>query len=252
MLTAQHILALMLMLIPPGKSIYSQTRVTIEDVAACDDPSILCRAPRYSERRGGWYRPETYAEGLERYWTIAQALHTSTEGKPHLTRLSLSVVFNESGFRKDVHDGSSISDDYRKDGTAIETGRGDKGASWCLGQFNLGQTSDVGRELVGAGAEATSRCTDKIAKELARSWGYCRRYAQADEQCAFAVYGGRATLRDDKSILARARTYWRLKMAGERELAGDLRTWVMLGPDKEGEHEDLGTQVLSAAAFAVD
>lgn len=252
MLTAQHILALMLMLIPPGKSIYSQTQVAEDSPPACADPSILCRAPRYSERRDGWYRPETYAEGLERYWTIAQALHASTEGKPHLTRLSLAVMFNESGFRKDVHDGVSIEDKSRKDGTPIETGRGDMGASWCLGQFNLGATSEKGRMLIGTSAEATSRCTDKIAKELTRSWGYCRRYAQADEQCTFAVYGGSAALRDEKSILDRARTYWKLKMAGERELASDLRTWVMLGAEKEDDHEDLGTQVLSAAAIAVD
>ena len=213
MYTAKVILAFMLSLMAPGKSIYSQVEVAENSPAVCDDPTILCDAPKFSERRGGWYRAETYEEGLVRYWTIARAVYKATEGKHFLTRLVVASMFNESGFRRDVHSGTSISDSNHKDGNPIETGRGDLGNSYCLGQFNKGKRDDPeGLELVGVGIEATSRCAEKMAKNYTRAMKYCGWHVKGDRvACSFAVYGGKVSLMDTKFVRRRTNDWHRIK-----------------------------------------
>lgn len=171
------ILAAMLSLQQPGASIYSLRHVEQHSPPGCDNPySLLCAPPRYSPARKAWVRPETRAEGLERYWVIArEAATVACAGAADcstpavLTRAAklVSTVHAESGFREDVHAGFA---------------RGDSGRSHCLGQImTTGLDARVpwleqvyGRDLVGTDREHTARCLEvsMLALERAGIAGY--------------------------------------------------------------------------------
>ena len=103
---AQTILAGMIRLMPPGKSVYSRTSLDIcddkcQNTKICELPTLLCAPPAFSQeifesklarivrselnnfewmaleskmRLASFTRPETYEEGLKRYAVIAQAI----------------------------------------------------------------------------------------------------------------------------------------------------------------------------------
>lgn len=108
---AQAVLSGMLSLIPPGKTIYSQSLIEKCDVTCqmtpiCPDPSLLCLPPKFSQehfnlqldlsrkekltpeqwtdyesevRLASFVRAETYEEGLRRYAVIAEAISKTTQ-----------------------------------------------------------------------------------------------------------------------------------------------------------------------------
>lgn len=168
---ALAIVATMVALQPPGRSIYSKVDGELE----------------------------TFEVGARRYATIASAIDLEAGDDAELRALMLGVVYHESGFRRDVHAGD-------------ESGRGDKGASWCLGQHNMGKTSAAGRRLVGLDPAATARCIRATADGLRRSRRYCRRYVgEQGVHCVFAVYGGLDAMSKHRGVLARVRSYTRAR-----------------------------------------
>jgi len=136
----QVILASALSLMTPGKSVYS--RVTIDDcdetcqkTPICNEPTLLCAAPEYSNSLKAWTVPESYNEGLKRYKTIAEAganvsekmtysncvnlctpnditckknCESSSPWKWETKQLALMLLViakHEGGLRRDVHSG---------------------------------------------------------------------------------------------------------------------------------------------------
>lgn len=201
------ILATMLRLQEPGQSMYSLVEVPAGSPPACPDrTSFLCRPPRYVSpehmpldpaRPGGvWVRPETRAEGLARYWLIAREAELAVCGgdpmctaAPNDDQLELAAeviatVFQESGFRRDVHAGKG------------PHARGDGGRSWGLGQVMAGTRPesrvpwfDGGVEagsLVGLTPAATARALAAVAVGL-RHNPRC-----TDVRCRFVTYMGGA------------------------------------------------------------
>lgn len=187
---AEMVLAWMLQLQPPGASIYSQVVVPADAPRACDDPiSLLCQPPKWSEAHGAHTRPETFDEGLERYWTIAQSVAATGDVAP----AALTVIYHESGFRRDVHSGVG------------KWARGDQGRSHCLGQLLWGRTSSKAKTLVGLDRGSTDRCIAAVVRHL-RHVSNERPYAK------FARYGG-VWCSDDRRIFSRVATFRRVQTA---------------------------------------
>jgi hypothetical protein len=203
---AEAILAWMLSLQPPGASIYSQVVVEPNSSPACDDAvSLLCQPPKWSEAHGAYTRAETWDEGLPRYWTIAQSIAATGDVAPAV----LTVVYHESGFRRDTHSGVG------------KWARGDQGRSYCLGQRLLGKRNPAGPKLEGIDRAATDRCIAAVVRHL-RHVPNERPYAK------FARYGG-VWAQGDRRVLSRVRTFQRLRSAAPK-LAVEVREALGLEP----------------------
>lgn len=181
------LLSVMMSLTAPGESPYSA--IAVDPGAVCDTAySLGCRA-------------ETEAEALERWRVIAQATAEVSLADPELMARVLTVVFHESGFRRDVHAGVG------------EFARGDRGQSWGLGQRLLGRGTTrrgwFGHELVGVDIESTRRALATVGDNLIRCEG------------SFACYGGVKDGRRSKAIAARVRTYERIRAALDKALGSE-------------------------------
>jgi hypothetical protein len=124
---------------------------------------------------------ETRQERRERYEAIASALAvvTHTEKPIYLGKqarwasaaLVLAITRHESRWDRDVDLGLS---------------RGDNGASWCLGQINLGPRGRIngwsGQDLV----EDRERCLRVTFQLARRSFGMCKRLLVAERLAAYA------------------------------------------------------------------
>lgn len=143
-IAAQSILAAMISIIPPGKSVHSRIKLDYCDTdcqeqKVCTLPSILCAPPKFSpEIYNNLYNhnlflflskeeqdvynlstkwqsytvAETYEEGLKRYKTIAIAVERVVKNsdfwpgnKKELQDSLITVMGFESGFREDIHAG---------------------------------------------------------------------------------------------------------------------------------------------------
>jgi hypothetical protein len=166
-------LAAILFLQPPGQSIHSRSQIVCDETCQrtpiCSEPSLLCEAPKFSEslfnskldikqqslltadqwkiyeqqvRFSSFTQAESYDEGVERYATIAEAVHLTAEklswrginkkckdlctnapfsddckscqkhrpwayAPKELEQAILTVFLHESGFRQDVHAGEA-------------------------------------------------------------------------------------------------------------------------------------------------
>lgn len=218
---AESILAIMLQLATPGQSIYSLTEVAQDAGPACADRmSLLCTAPKYNAHHSSWVRPETWGEGLARYWTIAKTLESVAQSDA-LQAIVLTAIYHESGMRKDVMSGIG--------GWA----RGDRGKSWCLGQILLGASGNTkvtegwaARELVGIDPESTRKCLTVTTRYASASLSACHGMA-ADGACVFSFYAGGNRARTDKRLVERARTLARVRELGHPVLP--LEAKVELG-----------------------
>lgn len=211
---ATKVLAALLALQEPGASPYSLTPVPEGTPAACAGYSPLCAAPWWSREHRSWVRPETWEEGLHRYWVIAQEVAAvalweagrcpdgnvgldcsgalgaasswpestgSWGGVPEdLAELVSTVIFHESGFRRDVHSGVG------------KWAKGDQGRSRCLGQLMTVRGAALElveargwkpKDLLGVDAAATRRCLVVVADGLIR-------VHKASPWATFAAYGG--------------------------------------------------------------
>jgi hypothetical protein len=200
---AETVLATMLMVGPaPGETAYSLVAVPEGSPAPCTDTY----APRCAKpwRQGSrWVRVETWAEGLPRYWTIAQAIAEHAGSDDALARLAIATTYHESGWRRDVHAGEG------------PRSRGDGGESWCVGQIRTGRhpmsrvpRSELrARDLVGVDAAATGRCIGVAVGFLRALQRGCGRQAH----CVFSYYVGlQGTSYTNRHVQWRVRTYARL------------------------------------------
>jgi hypothetical protein len=246
-MTLQEIvLALMVVLQPPGRSIYSLTEVPEGSPPACNDATkLLCAKPIFDPARNAWIRPETYDEALARYWTIAQAIaivaeNTTWKATAECTRPPNVRVISRYGLKgtaceRAAHDrpwsGATeelarylVTVSYHESGFRrdVHSGigkfsKGDEGRSWCLGQIMLGASGQgktargyVATAIVGVDTESTHRCLQTMADQLARARAYCTSsYGPGDAgpSCVTAVYGGSALLATTPVIRTRVITY---------------------------------------------
>lgn len=202
------ILAWMLSLSTPGQSPYSA--VTELDGVVCD-----------TEWTEGCRR-ESWEEGLERWWGIAQAIAMEADQDRWLAKAILVVTYHESGaWRRDVHSGVG------------KFARGDKGWSWGLGQKNVGPASPKGPPLVGLDEDSTRRSIAQTAADLRRARNLCRRGwlgHNPGPECVFAAYGG-VWGRGNRLVLLRVGTWGRMAGLPSR-LKADVRE--ALGLDLDG------------------
>ena len=257
---AQYFLALMLGVGPhPGKSIYSNTpasgassptvamitevvdgkpikayRVLEPDVVPpteCAQPrNPACVRPRFDPDLQRWHRPETWAEGLERYWLISRAFADAAGDDKRLLKYAYVVMRHESGNgRRDVHEGTNHRPWRRK--TIHEDG----GRAWCLGQI-YGTRSPMTRipimatryegrtlgEAVGVDYAPTRFCAQIVTDVLRTVIRGCGRRKQVTPQCVFMGYGGGFLRSSHPFIRARIATYNRLKDV-PTELGKDVR-----------------------------
>lgn len=238
---ALSILASMLTLATPGQSLYSRALVPAgspRPCAALYDPH--CAGPRLSLAHGGWTVVEPYETGLRRWALIAQTLAEVVQAgtwqtpQEELIKLGLVAMFNESGFREDVHSG--IGEAARGDchWAAGKDGKRHRlihtCASHCLYQIHLGgrQRSPDGwrgSELVGTSPEATKRCVLTGTRHLERAYQSCAQYGTPGPVCIWSTYGG--GIRDaakDKRVLARVATGWKLRKPAPALSEQDLAT----------------------------
>lgn len=219
----ETVLALMLAIMPPGKTIYSQVEVPEGSPRACTEATLLCAEPRFDRELSVWLRPETAEEGLLRYWTIARAV-SDTAQDDDMARLMLAVTFHESGWRRDVHSGIG------------NFARGDRGKSWCLGQIMLGESGRKtvkqgwsARELVGLDLESTKRCLTVAGDHLERSRMACRKgKVEQGPGCEFAVYGGGGLPVNDRRLRERAATLARLRGLKAATLSPETKRRISL------------------------
>jgi len=139
----QTILAALIFLQAPGKSIYSRVEVSegsafavLGDVnkstafkllqddeipnqckqqgnVACSKPSLLDVSYNGTNIRTAWQRTETYDEGVLRYATIAKSIHAELTDPDRgwsfpvgqSWRFLVTIAYHESGFRRDIHSG---------------------------------------------------------------------------------------------------------------------------------------------------
>ncbi|MBW2672287.1 MAG: hypothetical protein JRD89_02575 [Deltaproteobacteria bacterium] len=214
MLNPELILMIMLALQPAGRSIYSQTVVQPDAGPGCEQKnSLLCAEPLPNPQWDGQHtRPETAAEGTERYRMIATVIHKvagEMTWKAHprcqpasvarwakskadtecaaawrlrpwqgntdkLIQYLLAVSFNESGFRRDVHAGKG----KMSRGDPDKQGRGQ---SWGLGQRKLGASGNgkttrgwTATQLVGLDEQSTERAIVTIVDGISRGRSACR------------------------------------------------------------------------------
>lgn len=201
-MTALQILAIMVAMLTPGGSTYSQVVVPRGSTTVCpkhlSPMSPLCRAPRYHPAwgQGAWTRAETRAEALVRWHLIARTIEAVASRPPKgwrgspelLQRFLLSISRNESGWRRDVHAG--IGKRSRGDCTASGNCR-----SICLVQilkprrFWKSPRGYTHSSLAGLGPKATTRCIETAADYLARvSDKVCGQAMRP--ACLFGAYGG--------------------------------------------------------------
>lgn len=269
-MTPETVLAIMLALGPsPGRSLYSQVEVddgnaplvalrdyTIDGASfmafdhwdddeqlpsQCSQPkNVACRRPRYDKELRRWERPETFHEGLERYWTIAQAIskHAPTDA---VAEFLIVITRHESGWRRDVHAGENHLP-FRK-----STKHEDAGMSWSLGQVMVGKRPTIkipwrGWEdvpivnLVGVDEAATNRCLDMVEDRVTSIVKHCGRRGQAvTASCVFVGYAGTSISAEHRLIRARRATH--LKLKNVNRTLGD--TWrALLGLNKDDPTQD--------------
>lgn len=205
---------------PPGRSPYSRV-VTPEcgtdrfhnpcaRQPVCSSPGTLCDPPRWSPEYAAYTRQENADEGRTRYEGIARdafavvydpatpALFAGPTGRGQGLIVLLSTLRAESGLRKDVDEG--------RDGS----GRGDKGASWCLGQIQVGSGLTVpegwsGRDL----AADHAKCFSATLRYIRASLYECRKLDRLDRlsqyitgQCIEGHYWSHRRVRTARDWLA--------------------------------------------------
>lgn len=214
------ILAGMLHLQAPGQTIYSQIETAESPDPVCDEASILCIPPRWSDAHDAFIRAEQKDEGVLRYMTIAAAIATVSEEEhghmktERMAQYLTTIAFSESGFRRDVHSG--IGAESR--GDCRETHGIKHCNSVCLAQINFGASSSKTIEgydkedLVGVDYASTRRCFQVAARHVLRSYSLCTTSVKGPlDACVFASYGGSPTLMSDPRIGERVRSLTKLR-----------------------------------------
>lgn len=228
------ILTVLLQLGQPGRSPYSV--VTMPECGnktaptcnvsepVCDEPTLGCRAPRWSDAYGSWVRQEGKYEASQRFLTISKAIsQVASEGSAegwwqwgsdNLAYSLATIAFHESGFRRDIHEG--VGDASMGDCHTIAGKRSCR--SVCLMQLNIGGLKGsvdgmLGEELVGSDFESTRKCIRAGAKIFARQRSFTARRAIAEWfEPTMSGYGSGSTMWTKSAWVSnRKRTFERFK-----------------------------------------
>ena len=230
------ILAALLFLQTPGKSIYSQVVVPEDAPPPCEDVnSLLCLPPRWSEAHKGFTVAETWEQGVLRYAVIAKAAQEVVYSKKRksprgqLLRYLLAFTYHESGFRRDVHEG--VGKDSRGDckwrtiklpgGKTKRERVPGSCRSHCLAQIMVGpEWSDAKiqglhhKELVGLSLKKTKNCLGVAANIIDRAYQYCaKRGPRPLSYCVVTHYAGGMVPNTDRRVIARVKTVNKLGSA---------------------------------------
>jgi hypothetical protein len=172
-----------------------------------------------------------------------------------LVHYLLAVIFNESGFRRDVHAGVG------------KMSRGDpdshgRGQSWGLGQRKLGASGNAktrrgwtARQLAGLDAASTERSIVTIVDGLSRGYNVCRSPwgpASRGPVCIFGIYGGIWAATGDKRIILRVRTYGRIDKLQDRFVAELAAKRAAEQPDDQPAEQPPDSTSLEALSAAAD
>ena len=178
----------------------------------------VCRKPRWDKTLKRWQRPETYSEGLNRYWKIAKAI-SATKADVKVLEFATVVFRHESGmFRRDVHEGTNHKP-YRQ-----TTKHEDGGYAWGFGQIHWSPNPNAKvpmkgfehlkmKDLVGLDSASTGRSVAVPIERLRRLVRDCGRNAS----CVFVGYAGTAISPNHKLIKARRSTYARLRKLTKKQ-----------------------------------
>lgn len=260
------ILAAMLFLQAPGKSIYSQVVVDQNAPPPCTDSyNLLCQPPKWSPEHKGYVVVETYEQGVERYSTIAAALQEVTSDakwktpRDRLWRLALTMMFHESGFRRDVHEGIGSA----AKGDCDWTGPYGKRVripgtckSHCLGQILLGTRGRTttegwsGKDITGLDYESTRKCMYLVVKYIDRAWQRCVVDGGPSAACIVNNYAGGTLRMDDWRLLGRVKTYNKVASA-PTELSETVQRLLGIAKNTETDAGTGTTPVHIAGAGAI-
>jgi len=250
----ETVLALMLTLGSPGKTLYSsvdvekdarpvvlKSGVYVELAEGEELPNpckqrgnVACRRPRFNKPRDAWVRTETYLEGLPRWWMIAQSIGANSHGDLDAAIRLIVTSRHESGWWRDVHAGYNHRPYTRK--TKFEDG----GLSWGLFQLlnshdpeaPIGGTDLVMGDIVGVNSDATGKATKVAAWHMSTVVKRCNKRG-AGATCWWLSYGG-VTNPKDKRIMARVSSWTKLKRTKPelRKLSAKVRNLLGLKKDK--------------------
>lgn len=250
----ETILAGMLFLMAPGKSVYSQVVVAPEAPRPCDDAySLLCSPPHWSEAHGAFTVAESYEQGLARYATIARAAaevvsdQRWSSPRGTLWKYLVTFIYAESGFRRDVHEGLGSAASGDCDWRTVKRGNNEvreripgSCRSHCLAQIQLGpmhsraRTRVEGygpRDLVGTDLASTKRCLEVATRVIDGALFHCSRWARGPvAACVVNQYGGGLISMKDKRVRERIR--WLNKLSGAPTvLSPAVRELLTLPPE---------------------
>lgn len=248
-MTAEMILALMLALTPPGKTLHSNTvvdegarpavldggryRVLGADEAepyACQQRgNPACRRPRYSKPRKAWLRTETWREGLPRFWMIAQAIHKWTAGEAALAKILVVTSFHESGGWWTMTHGGFCHRPWQR-----RCKWEDAGKAWGLWQVLLtrhpgskvpGVKNLRAKDLVGITPANTRRAAWLATRTFRAILKRCKGHVAP---CVWVAYGGNVNAKDAR-IRARVASWQKLGRLGPDDLRLDVAVREVLG-----------------------
>ena len=252
---SETVLALMLMLGTPGKTLYSSVDVEedarpvvlkggvyveLEDgeelpYACKQRGNVACRKPRFHKPRNAWVRTETHDEGMKRWWMIARAIAKHTHGDTDAAMRLVVTSRHESGWWRDVHAGYNHRPYVKK--TKFE----DSGLSWGLFQLlssrnpktKISGTELVNLDIVGVTDDNTGKATKVAAWHFSTIVKRCKKRG-AGATCWWLSYGG-VTNPKDKRIRARVSSWMKLKRSKpeQRKLSKDVRKLLGLKPKED-------------------
>ncbi|MEE9395205.1 MAG: hypothetical protein V3W41_22160 [Planctomycetota bacterium] len=190
----------------------------------------VCRRPRRNVTLKRWERPETYWEGMERYWGIANAI-SATQTSSAVLDYAVVVFRHESGmFRRDVHEGTNHRP-YRR-----STKHEDGGLAWSFGQIHW-STLPTAKipirgfkhltlgEMVGLDDRSTSIGVSVPIERLRR---IVKRCGATNPSCVFTSYGGTVSSRHP-FIKARLATYARVRRLKKKDRTLSAKVREALG-----------------------
>ena len=259
-------LALMVTVGPhPGRTLYSQTPVTkgaplvalseftvdgktfkayrhldageAAPYACTQAGNPVCRRPRHNRVLKRWERPETWREGLDRYWQISRMAAKVTKGDTQLAEFLYVVVLHESGNgRRDVHSGENHRPFRRR------TIHEDAGRSWGLTQVMISRHPGsavpmrehdnwAAEDLVGLDDASTTRGLTVAATRLRQIIHRCSKRGPVTPACVFVGYAGTSIKSTHPLMRARIHTHAKV-MGASRELGNDVRKTLGL-PEKK-------------------
>lgn len=237
-MTAETVLALMMLLLTPGATTNSRTivaegaRPVVVDGGAyreleageaepnqCKQAgNVACSRPRYEPRLKAWTRIETRTEALRRWWGIAQSISRATGDRDVLARILVVTGTFEGAWWASVQHGWCHRPFQRS--CKYEDG----GRAWGLWQVlasrhpevEIGGTKLRARDLVGAGGTANA------SRLAARTFsGILKRCHGRVAPCVWIRYGGNVKA-DDPRIRARVGAWFKVRKA-EPRLSDDVR-----------------------------